>query len=156
MKHFSLYLTLCEINELHLQTLPSVFVYIKTELLTKSLYSVHQEDPATEHCDQVSIVFLSPRANYDLTFQFSVTPPACSSPNSNTKFPNIKNIILSNVAFSTELRVLKFSLSLSQYIFLLQAQIVLSLYFMLFISFQCLQHSSVTGQADRAWEIYTA
>jgi hypothetical protein len=88
---------------------------------------VHQEDPATIQHDQVSIVYINPRANGDLTFHFTVTPHACSSPNIKIKFPNIKNIILSNVALSAE--ILKFGPNLTQLTFLLQAQIFLSLYF---------------------------
>jgi len=153
MKHFSLYLTLCKINHLHLQTLTSIFAHINTELLNKSQYNVHQEDPTMIQHDQVSIVFISCRANFYFTFQFTVTPHACNSPNIKIKFPNIKNIILSNVALSTQ--IIKFGPNLTQLIFLLQAQNFLSLYLQLFISFKLFHHSSLKGQADSAWEIYT-
>ena len=114
---------------------------------------MHRKDPATIQHGQVSIVFISLEANYDLTFQFTVTPYACSSPNIKIRFPNIKNIILSNIAFSTE--ILMFGPNLTQLIFLLQAQIFLLVYLLLYISFKLLHLSSVTGQAESAWEIRT-
>jgi hypothetical protein len=66
------------------------------------MYSVQREDPATTQHDQFSIVFVSPEANSYLTFQFTVTPYSCISPNIKIRFSNIKNIILSNIAFSAE------------------------------------------------------
>jgi len=84
-----------------------------------------------------------------LKTQICVTRPQCVK----IKFPNIKNIILSNVAFSTE--ILKFGPNLTQLIFQLQAQTFLSIYLQLFISFQLLHHSSGMGLEDSAQETYT-